>query len=115
MYGTGDQKYKIALAPGRNFETTYEGVVPNLERRHKDTESDFMRRDIERFMQERPCHACDGLRLKPEILAVTVASMSIMDICNLSIDDAVKFFKDIKLNAKDTQISVQILKKYWRV
>ena len=111
MYGTGDQKYKIALAPGRNFETTYEGVVPNLERRHKDTESDFMRRDIERFMQERPCHACDGLRLKPEILAVTVASMSIMDICNLSIDDAVKFFKDIKLNAKDTQISVQILKE----
>ena len=111
MYGTGDQKYKIALAPGRNFETTYEGVVPNLERRHKDTESDFMRRDIERFMQERPCHACDGLRLKPEILAVTVASMSIMDICNLSIDDAVKFFEDIKLNAKDTQISVQILKE----
>jgi excinuclease ABC subunit A len=111
MYGTGTQKYKVQLAPGRFFETTFEGVVPNLERRHKETESDFMRRDIERFMQERPCHACKGLRLKPEILAVTVADQSIMDVCNLSIDNAVEFFKHIKMNDKDKHISVQILKE----
>lgn len=111
MYGTDNKKYKIMLAPGRSFETTYEGVVPNLERRYKETDSDFMRRDIERFMQERPCHACNGLRLKPEILAVKVANYSIMDICNLSIDDAVKFFKDIELNTKDAHIAVQILKE----
>lgn len=111
MYGTGSQKYKVSLAPGRYFETTFEGVVPNLERRHRETESDFMRRDIERFMQERPCHACGGLRLKPEILAVTVASKSIMDICNFSIDDAIQFFSTLKLSQKDLHIAAQILKE----
>src|SRR6202042_1755242 len=88
MYGTGKETYRVSLGLGRSFETTYEGVVPNLERRHKETESDFIRRDIERFMQEKPCYACKGLRLRPEVLAVTVADQSIMDICNLSIDDA---------------------------
>ena len=111
MYGTGEQKYRVALGPGRSFETTYEGVVNNLERRHKETESDFIRRDIERFMQEKPCHACHGQRLKPEVLAVTVASKSIMDICLLSIDDAVTFFKHLKLNEKETMIAHQIFKE----
>jgi excinuclease ABC subunit A len=111
MYGTGDEKYKISLGMGRTFETTYEGVVPNLERRHKETDSDFIRRDIERFMQEKPCHACGGLRLKPEVLAVTVASKSIMDLCQLSIDEALTFFTGIKLNDKDAKIAEMILKE----
>lgn len=111
MYGTGTEKYRVSLGSGRSFETTYEGVVSNLERRHKETESDFIRRDIERFMQERPCHACKGLRLKPEVLAVTVADKSIMDICQLSIDDALKVFKDIKLSAKEAAIAQMILKE----
>ena len=111
MYGTGSEKYQVSLGLGRTFETTYEGVVPNLERRHKETESDFMRRDIERFMQERPCHACSGLRLKPEVLAVTVANISIMAICSLSIDEAVTFFETLKLNAKDQNIAEQVLKE----
>jgi len=111
MYGTGNEKYRVSLGMGRSFETTYEGVVSNLERRHKETESDFMRRDIERFMQERPCHACKGLRLKPEILAVTVADKSIMDICQLSIDDSLKFFKNVKLSDKEATIAQLILKE----
>lgn len=111
MYGTGSEKYKVSLDLGRTFETSYEGVVPNLERRHKETESDFMRRDIERFMQERPCHACNGLRLKPEVLAVTVASRSIMAICGLSIDEAVDFFETLKLSTKEQHIAEQILKE----
>ncbi len=111
MYGTGSERYRVSLGMGRSFETTYEGVINNLERRHKETESDFIRRDIERFMQERPCHACHGLRLKPEVLAVTVAGKSIMDICQLSIDDAAKFFKDIRLNDKQTKIAHMILKE----
>ena len=85
MYGTGEQVYTVPLGGGRSFETTFEGVIPNLERRYKETESDFVRRDIEKFMQERPCHACQGRRLKPEVLAVTVANLSIIDICELSI------------------------------
>ena len=111
MYGTGNETYKVGLGVGRSFETTYEGVVPNLERRHRETESDFIRRDIERFMQERPCHACNGRRLKPEVLAVTVSGSSIMDICELSIDDALGFLKTIKLNEAEATIAKQILKE----
>jgi excinuclease ABC subunit A len=111
MYGTGDETYRVQLGLGRSFSTTYEGVVPNLERRHRETDSDFIRRDIERFMQERPCHACGGKRLKPEVLAVTVSSRSIMDICELSIDDAVKLFDGMKLNETEAKIAKQILKE----
>ncbi len=111
LYGTGDQAYNVPLGGGRSYETTYEGVIPNLERRYKETDSDFMRRDIERFMQERPCHACKGRRLKPEVLAVTVSNLSIMDICELSIDEAVDFFNNMKLSDKEEQIAQQIFKE----
>jgi excinuclease ABC subunit A len=111
LYGTGEETYSVSLGVGRSFNTTYEGVISNLERRHKETESDFIRRDIERFMQERPCHACEGKRLKPEVLAVTVAGQSIMDICELSIDDASDFFNHMKFNATEAQIAKQILKE----
>ena len=111
LYGTGKQTYKIPLGPGRSYETIYEGVIPNLERRHKETDSDFIRRDIEKFMQERPCHACMGQRLKPEVLAVTVVNLSIMDICNLSIDNAFDFMSQLKLSSTEQQIAHQIFKE----
>ena len=111
LYGTGKQIYKVPLGGGRSVDTTFEGVIPNLERRHKETDSEFVRKDIEKFMQERPCHACSGKRLKPEVLAVTVGNFSIIDICDLSIDDAVTFFKGLKLNDVETKISHQILKE----
>jgi excinuclease ABC subunit A len=111
LYGTGDETYRVSLGYARSFSTTYEGVIPNLERRHRETDSDFIRRDIERFMQERPCHACHGKRLKPEVLAVTIHERSIMDICELSIDDAVKFFNGMKLNTTEEKIAKQIFKE----
>lgn len=111
MYGTGEQKYRVSLGGGRTFETTYEGVVPNLERRHKETDSDFIRNDIERFMQEKPCYSCHGLRLKPEVLAITIDSQSIMDLCQLSIDEAIEFFDHLKLSDKDMQIAKLVLKE----
>lgn len=111
LYGTGNEKYAIALGSGRFFDTTYEGVIPNLERRHKETDSDFMRREIERFMIEKPCHACNGQRLKPEVLAVTVANRSIMDISELAVEDAVTFFKQIKFNEKELAIAKQVIKE----
>jgi excinuclease ABC subunit A len=111
LYGTGDEVFRVSLGHGRAFDTTYEGVIPNLERRHKETESDFMRRDIERFMQEKPCAACNGLRLKPEVLAVTVSSHNIMEICNLSIDEAVEYFQTLELNERDTSIARLVLKE----
>ena len=111
LYGTGDETYLIKLGIGRHFKTTYEGVIPNLERRHKETSSDFMRREIEKFMREQPCHACQGRRLKPEVLAVTVAGKSIMDISDLSIDDAMEFFTGLKLSETENMIAKQILKE----
>jgi len=111
MYGTGNEKYRVSLGGGRTFETTYEGVVPNLERRHKETDSEFMRRDIEKFMVEKDCYKCKGLRLKPEVLAITVGKQSIMDVCQLSIDDAIDWFNGIKLSEKDQKIAHQILKE----
>lgn len=111
LYGTGQEKYKVSLGNGRFFETTYEGVIPNLERRHQETESDFIRRDIERFMREKPCYACQGRRLKPEVLAVTIHGFSIMDICELAIDDAITFLDSMTLSTKELQIAQQILKE----
>ena len=111
LYGTGNEKYHVKLSMGRSFETTYEGVIPNLERRHKETDSDFMRRDIERFMQERPCYACKGMRLKPEVLAVTVHGKSIMDVSSLSIDDALGWFDELHFSDHEKHISHQITKE----
>ena len=94
LYGTGSQKYTVQLGNGRYFDTTYEGVIPNLERRWKETDSDFMRRDIERFMRERECMTCHGARLKPVVQAVTFKGLSIVDICNLGVDDALDLFRN---------------------
>lgn len=111
LYGTGNEKFSIPLGSGRHFDTTYEGVIPNLERRHKETDSDFMRREIERFMVERPCHVCEGQRLKPEVLAVTFKGKSIMDICDLPVTDAVKLFASFKLTDNEQTIAKQIFKE----
>jgi excinuclease ABC subunit A len=112
LYGTGSQKFTVELSKGRQFDTTYEGVIPNLERRHKETESEFMRRDIEKFMIERPCHACGGKRLKREVLAITIADRSIVDICELTIDDAFNLFNnELNLKGADAQIAEMVLKE----
>lgn len=111
LYGTGAQKYRIVLSGGRHYDSTYEGVIPNLERRHKETDSEFMRKDIERFMRERECTACKGARLKPVVLAVTVHDLSIMDICNLGVDDAIDLFNNLKLTDDELFIARQIMKE----
>lgn len=111
LYGTGSQKYTIDVGSGRSYESTHEGVIPNLERRHKETDSEFMRKDIERFMRERKCHTCQGARLKPVVLAVTVHGLSIMDICGLGIDAALDMFNSMKLTEQEQFIARQIFKE----
>jgi len=112
LYGTGNQKYTVDIGAGRSYQSTYEGVIPNLERRHKETDSDFMRRDIERFMRERKCHACGGARLKPVVLAVTVHDRNIMDICNLGVDEALEYFTSgLRLTDEEQFIAAQIMKE----
>ena len=112
LYGTGDQKYRVDLGGGRHYDTTYEGVIPNLERRWKETDSDFMRRDIERFMRERDCYACKGARLKPVVLAVTVHELNIVDVCDLSVDDALDLFDNkFQLTEQEMAIARLIMKE----
>ncbi len=112
LYGTGLQKYTVELGGGRTYDSTYEGVIPNLERRHKETDSEFMRKDIERFMRERQCYTCKGARLKPVVLAVTVHGLSIMDICNLDVDNALDLFEhNLKLTDQERFIAAQIMKE----
>jgi excinuclease ABC subunit A len=111
LYGTGNEIYKLALGSGRFFDTTYEGVIPSLERRHKGTDSDFMRREIQRFMVERPCHTCNGKRLKPSVLAVTFRDESIMDICERPVAEAVEFFDNLSFSSTELKIAKQIIKE----
>ncbi len=112
LYGTGLQKYDVELGSGRTFQTDFEGVIPNLERRHAETDSDFVRRDIERFMRERKCTACGGARLKPEALAVTVHGLNIMDMCGLSVADSLDLFsRTLKLTEHELFIAKQILRE----
>jgi excinuclease ABC subunit A len=112
LYGTGEEKYRVSLGDGRAYDAAYEGVIPNLERRFKETDSDFMRRDIERFMRERQCHACKGARLKPVVLAVTIHGLNIMDICMLGVDAALDIFETkLNLTKEEQFIATQILKE----
>ena len=111
LYGTRtDEKYPIEMN-GRVYNMNFEGVIPNLERRHRDTGSEFQRKDIERFMRVRKCQTCGGKRLKPVVLAVTVAGLNIVEICDLAIDEAVELFKNLELNDQQKFISTQILKE----
>ena len=112
LYGTGSQKYTVTLGNGREYDSAYEGVIPNLERRWRETDSDFMRRDIERFMRERECNSCHGARLKPVVQAVTVSDLSIVDVSKLSVADALDLFQNtIKLDEQQQIIAKQIIKE----
>ena len=95
----------------RTFKTVYEGVAPNLERRHRETESDYVRREIEKYMTLKPCPMCQGKRLRPEILGVTIADKSIVDVSEMPVDEAQKFFATLQLTDKQKQIAKQICKE----
>src|SRR6202035_1442726 len=101
----------LVEAQRRWYETSYEGIIPNLERRHRETESEFIRAEIERLMTPRPCPVCKGKRLKPEYLAVTVADRSIMDVCELSITAAQNWFAKLRLTEREMLIAGAILKE----
>ena len=112
LYGTGDEKYKVKLNNGYDYETVYEGVIPNLERRHRETDSDFVRKDIERFMRERVCQTCHGARLKPVVLAITIHDLNIMDMCALDVEQTLDVLKsDLGLTPSEEMIAAPILKE----
>jgi excinuclease ABC subunit A len=108
LYGTGPQTYWV-----NGYLTTYEGVIPNLERRYKETESDYVKDEIEKYMTTRECPACKGQRLKPEFLAVLIEGKSISEVSAMSISKSKKFFEELeeKLGETKKYIAKQILKE----
>lgn len=114
LYGTGDIKLKLKRGNtlgGGIYEAPFEGVINNLERRYKETSSDYARAEIESYMTERPCPDCRGRRLKPEYLAVTVGGKNIMECCDMSVTDELEFINSLKFGERDTMISKPILKE----
>jgi len=93
------------------YSGRFKGVIPNLEKLYNETESESKREEITKFMKEKPCEKCKGNRLKKEALSVKINEKSIMDICNLPIDQAVEFFNKINLTNNESIISKQILKE----
>ena len=115
LFGTGKTqvlvRYKNRYNRTREYRTRYEGVVPWLQRRHVEAESDRTREQIEGYMREVPCGTCGGARLKPSSLAVTIADRSISDVGNLSIRDTAAFFAEIDLNERERLIAERVLKE----
>ena len=116
LYGSGDTEIRFSYDDGmRAYETKrpFEGVITNLERRYKETDSDWAREEIARYFTDVPCEACHGYRLKPEALCVKIAEKHIGEISDLSVKAAALWFDDLpaKLNAKQNEIAGRILKE----
>jgi excinuclease ABC subunit A len=104
-------KYKNRYGRTRNYSTGFEGVIPFLQRKHSETDSEFSRERYESYMREVPCGTCDGARLKPEVLAVTIGGKNIAEICELAINDCAEFLKQIELNKREAQIAERVMKE----
>lgn len=114
LYGTKNEKLTLHYDQPRGRGTLYqpfEGIINNLERRYRETQSDGAKRELEECMSERPCPDCQGRRLRPEVLAVTVGGLSIDQFCALPVEQALSFIDHLELSGQKQQIAGQILKE----
>jgi excinuclease ABC subunit A len=117
LYGTNGERvrvqYENQFGKLREYETPFEGVIPNLLRRYKETDSDYIRMEIEQYMTSKPCPTCKGQRLNPVALAVTIADKNIVAVTHMSVGDATKFFEALpaQFTPKEMTIAHQILKE----
>jgi excinuclease ABC subunit A len=116
LYGSDEQiyvRYRNRYGRQRSYYTTYEGVLPNIERRHAETDSDYARSRYEQYMREVPCRACKGRRLKPESLAVTVGDLNIAELTELSVLGTLRFLEDLpsRLTDREAMIAERLLKE----
>jgi excinuclease ABC subunit A len=116
LYGSGEEEIKFVYDDGmRRYEVkkTFEGVIPNLERRFKETDSAAIREDLQRYQNDSPCDACHGYRLKPEALAVKIDGLHIGQVCAMPVRQADAWFRDLdqKLNVQQNEIAARILKE----
>ena len=115
LYGTDENiqyRYESRYSDSRwEYRGSFEGVIPNLERTYKETESDSKREELMQFMREQHCEKCHGKRLRDEVLSIKIHQKSIMDICDLSIDECFNFFDSISLSETEKQIAKIVLKE----
>jgi excinuclease ABC subunit A len=116
LYGSGEDEITFTYDDGvRHYSTTkpFEGVITNIERRWRETESSWVRDELSRFQSNHPCEACSGYRLKPQALAVKIAGPHIGQVCDMSIREACRWFDDLpsKLTPKQNEIAARILKE----
>ncbi|HWV23560.1 MAG TPA: excinuclease ABC subunit UvrA, partial [Thermomicrobiales bacterium] len=116
LYGDKTSKLKVKYEPRagrvRTYDVAFEGVIPNLRRRYSQTQSDYVREDIERFMSTRPCPVCHGQRLRPEILAVTVNDASIIDVSRMSIHEARDWFDLLEKDPSEDRTAILSRREY---
>ena len=115
LYGAGSKRvhihYRNRYGTTRSYDTTYEGVIPWLQRRHSEAESDYQREQVEGYMREVPCAGCGGSRLKPESLAVTIGGMNIAEVCALSIRFAHDVLGTLELTSREEMIASRVMKE----
>lgn len=121
LYGTGDMRYKVKMTGAKydeggsgfngEYQTRFEGVIPNLERRYHETDSDYIRKKIEKYMQVLICPKCNGNRLKPEVLAIKINNLSIIDVTRISVKHAREFFNNLDLTKSQQEIARMIVKE----
>jgi len=114
MYGTGEEKIEYSIETAfhtRRYKQSFEGVINNMERRYRETSSDFIKQEIEQYMVQEPCPVCKGRRLKPEVLSVLVGGLNISELSDKSVRDALEFLDIINLTEKEEMIADRILKE----
>lgn len=114
LYGTGEEKIKLVRNSdfgGSTYYAPFEGVINNIERRYRDTSSDYARAELESYMTESACPECKGARLKPEYLAVTVGGKNIKEFCDMSVSRELEFIGELEFGQRDTMIAKPILKE----
>ncbi len=114
MYGSGEEEIRFYYDQGDHrhyYHKVFEGVIPNLQRRYHDSDSDSMREKLEQFMDIMPCPSCNGARLRPEALHVKIGDRSIYQVCELPVGESLEFFANLELSNKDAAIGERILKE----
>ncbi|NMD43804.1 MAG: excinuclease ABC subunit UvrA, partial [Clostridiales bacterium] len=114
LYGTGSEKLELKYKTGSGYRTyrqPFEGILNNVERRYRETQSSYMREEYEALMLEHPCPECQGKRLKKEALSVYVGGLNIHEFCEMPVSESLKFIEDLKLSEKETVIAAQIRKE----
>jgi excinuclease ABC subunit A len=115
LFGTGGERiyvtYRNRMGRKRQYTMAFEGLVPNLQRRYRETDSSQQRERIEEYMSLRPCPECDGARLKPEVLAVTVGGLSIHSFARMSVTQALRFLDELELTTTEQLIGHRIVKE----